>query len=218
MSTVTIDGPSASGKSTVARLVSERLGLPLLETGLVYRAFAYASLKTGITDPEELFKLPLKVELKVGRTVVLLNGRELPEEELKSELVGKRASELAALPEFRERINALFRSLLRGRPAVVEGRDAGTHVVPEAPFKFFVTASTEERAKRRYLQLKEMGKEVSYEEVLKAIKERDERDAKRPKYPFRPAPDAVVLDTTDRTPEEVADFIVSRVRASARRS
>jgi len=210
---VAIDGPSASGKSTVAKLLSRELGLPYLETGLLYRVFAFLSLKEGISDLEKLFSFPLEVELKVGKTVVKVKGKEIPEEELRTEEVGRRASELASLPPFRERINRLFRSLV-GEGAVVEGRDAGTHVIPEAPYKFFITASAEERAKRRYLQLKEMGKEVSYEEVLKAIRERDERDKNRPKYPFRPAPDAVIIDTTGKSPEEVVSEILSLIKSS----
>ncbi|NPB07527.1 MAG: (d)CMP kinase [Aquificae bacterium] len=200
---IAVDGPSASGKSTLAKKISLHLGIPYLETGLLYRTFAYISLKEGTTSLPELFSREPQVILSVGKTLVKVGGEQVKEEMLRSEEVGKRASELGAIPEFRERINAFFRKLIGDRQVVVEGRDAGTHIIPEAPVKLFITASPEERARRRYQQLLSMGIKTTYEEVLRQITERDRRDAERPLYPFRPAPDAVIIDTTGKSPEEV---------------
>lgn len=214
---ITIDGPSASGKSTIAKKLSLVLGIPYLETGLVYRTFGYL-LKVKnfpLERWELLFEESLQVVPEVGRTIVIVEGKVVDEEELKTEEVAKYASLLGAIPEFRERINSFFRSIINDRQVIVEGRDGGTHIVPEAPLKFFITASPEERARRRYEQLKALGKEVSYEEILKQILERDKRDAERPKYPFKPAEDAIIIDTTGKTPEEVLEYILNEIKKFA---
>ncbi|AAC07867.1 (d)CMP kinase [Aquifex aeolicus] len=207
---IAIDGPSASGKSTVAKIISQKLNIPYLETGLVYRTYAYVSLKfkVPIQDIDKLFSLPVKVVPKIGKTEVYIEGKPVNEEDLRSEEVGKRASELGSIPEFRERINKLFKEIINNKQMVVEGRDAGTHIIPEAPVKVFITASPEERAKRRYEQLKELGYEVSFEEILQKILERDKRDMERPKYPFKPAEDAVIIDTTRKSVEEVVEEVL----------
>ncbi|NPA33181.1 MAG: (d)CMP kinase [Aquificae bacterium] len=212
---ITIDGPSASGKSSLAKEISKRLGIPYLETGLVYRAFAYISIKLGIPPEryEELFKRELQVIPLVGETLLRVEGREIPPEELRTEEVGKRASELGAIPGFREKINLFFRKLIGNSQIIVEGRDAGTHILPSADVKIFITASPEERARRRYEELKRLGKEVPYEEILRKITERDKRDMERPKYPFRPAPDAHIIDTTHMSRDEVLERVLELIRS-----
>ncbi|WP_461831306.1 (d)CMP kinase [Aquifex sp.] len=207
---IAIDGPSASGKSTVAKYISEKLSIPYLETGLVYRALAFISLNENISPEnfEEIFNKDFEIISEVGRTVIKLYGKELDENMLKTEEVGKRASELGAIPEFRERINKLFREIIDEKQMVVEGRDAGTHIIPEADVKIFITASPEERAKRRYEQLKKIGINTSYGEILRKILERDKRDMERPIYPFRPAEDAIIIDTTGMSIEEVFNKVM----------
>ncbi len=211
---IAIDGPSASGKSTIAKKLSLALKIPYLETGLVYRIFGYILKIRNIPleNWELVFEEPIQVVPEIGRTIVIVENKTINEEELKTEEVGKYASQLGAVPEFRERINAFFRSIINEKQIIVEGRDAGTHIIPEAPLKFFITASPEERAKRRYEQLKALGKDVSYEEILKQIQERDKRDRERPQYPFRPAEDAMIIDTTGKTPEEVLEYILDVVK------
>ena len=211
---IAIDGPSASGKSTIAKELSLTLKLPYLETGLVYRTFGYILKIRNIPleNWELVFEEPIQVVPEVGKTLVMLENKTINEDELRTEEVGRYASQLGAIPEFRERINAFFRSIINEKQIIVEGRDAGTHIIPEAPLKFFITASPEERARRRYEQLKALGKDVSYEEILKQIQERDRRDMERPKYPFRPAEDAVIIDTTGKTPEEVLEYILNVVK------
>ncbi|EDP76371.1 (d)CMP kinase [Hydrogenivirga sp. 128-5-R1-1] len=213
---IAIDGPAGSGKSTIARKLSVRLGIPYLETGLAYRAAGFLVLKhLGAVSElswKEIEPLlhRLEIEPRVGKTVVRVDGEELGEE-LKGEDVGRVASLVGTVGRFREFINEYFRSLLKGRQAVVEGRDAGTNIIPDAELKLFITASPEERAERRFRQLKRAGVEVSYEEILRGIVERDERDSQRKDYPFKPAPDAVIVDTTGKSVDEVIREIISMV-------
>ncbi|MFN3871177.1 MAG: (d)CMP kinase [Aquificaceae bacterium] len=211
---IAIDGPAGSGKSTVAKEISKRLGLPYLNTGLVYRGFAYVSILENLSEEGifQVFEMPLKVEIDVSSTEIFYKNEDISQR-LISEDVGERASQIAKIPAFRERINQFFRSLVGDKQVVAEGRDTGTHIFPEAQIKFFITASAEERAKRRYNQLKAEGIEANYEDILKAIVERDERDKNRPQYPFRPAEDAITIDTTGLTIEEVVERVLSIVKA-----
>lgn len=210
---IAIDGPAGSGKSTVASEISKRLNIPYLNTGLVYRAFAYISLLEGIEKEDilKVFEKPLEVRLSVGETKVIYKGEDISYK-LGDETVGKRASQIASVPEFRERINQFFRSMVGEGKIVAEGRDAGTHIFPEADLKIFLIAEPQERARRRYEQLKKEGLNPSFEEILKTIVERDERDKRRPIYPFRPAEDAVIIDTTNLSIEKVVEKILSLVK------
>lgn len=213
---ITIDGPAGSGKSTVAKEVSRRLGFPYLNTGLIYRAFAYVCMLEGLKEEEvfKVFEKPLEVRLDIASTEVFYGGEEIGQK-LGSEEVGKIASQIATLPAFRERINQFFRGLVDDMQAVVEGRDAGTHIFPGAELKIFLTASPEERARRRWEQLRVEGREMDYQEILRAIVERDERDKNRPLYPFRPAEDAVLIDTTQMGIEEVVERVLELIKERA---
>jgi cytidylate kinase len=183
---IAIDGPSASGKSTIARLLSQRLGIPYLETGLLYRFFGYLAYKRGTTEllPDELFKEDFKVVIDVGKTEVYWKGKRLSEE-LRGEEVGRYASLLGEVPAFRERMIKFFRELVGSSQVVGEGRDVGTHIFPQADYKFFITASPEERARRRYLELKEKGVAVSYEDILKSNPRKGLQGCQPPAIPFQ---------------------------------
>ncbi len=148
---------------------------------------------------------------EVGKTSVYYEKEEISEL-LSSEEVGRTASIIASYPSLRERINEFFRDLMKGKQFVAEGRDAGSFIFPDADIKFFITASVEERAMRRYQQLKAQGIETTYEEILKALIERDERDKNRPVYPFLPPKDAIVIDTTSLSVEEVVERVLSKIR------
>ncbi|MEN3033622.1 MAG: (d)CMP kinase [Aquificaceae bacterium] len=198
---VAIDGPAASGKSTLARSLSEALGFNYLNTGLCYRAFALISIREKVTNPLELFGEDIKIVPCIGKTLILYRGLDITKE-LSSEEIGEKASEIATNPAFREKLNELFRSVA-GKNLVAEGRDAGTYIFPNAEVKIFLSASIEERARRRQKQLKEKGQIFSLEEITKALIERDIRDETRPVYPFRKAEDAIVIDSTGLSPEEV---------------
>ena len=215
---ITVDGPAGSGKSYIAKGISLELGIPYLETGLAYRAVGYMLLKQeeGLEEVswERIQPLLSRIEIlpDIGRTRIFIDGVEVKEELLRSEEVGKAASVVGTVPQFREYINELFRRLVGDRQAVVEGRDAGTHIFPEADIKLFITASPEERARRRWKQLMDQGIEADMKEILEKILERDKRDREREKYPFRPAEDAIVIDTTNIGPEESLETALSVVR------
>ncbi len=214
---IAIDGPAGSGKSTIAREISKRLGLLYLETGLAYRGAAYLVLKyrgkkedISWRDLKPLLE-SMEIKPKVGGTTILIEGRNV-KEEIRSEEVGKMASIVGTVPEFREYINRVFREIINDKQVVVEGRDAGTNIIPDADIKLFITASPEERARRRLRQLESMGMEGDYEDILSKILERDGRDMERRKYPFKPAPDAIVIDTTAMEIPEVIEKVLSLIK------
>lgn len=215
---ITVDGPAGSGKSFIAKGISRKLRIPYLETGLVYRAVGFVLLRSfkNVEDLtwEEVRDIVNSLEVipLVERTEIFLGGRIVEEEALRSEEVGRAASFVGTLPQFREKVNNLFRNVVGEGQAVIEGRDAGTNIFPDADLKLFITASAEERARRRWRQLREKGIEESLESVLKKIEERDRRDMERENYPFRPAEDAVVVDTTDLSPEESLELVLDIVK------
>jgi len=185
---IAIDGPAASGKGTIARRLANHYGLPHLDTGLMYRAVAKTVLDAGYA---------LDDRARVIDAAIKLDPTRFDETELKSYTVGEAASVVAALPEVRAALFN-FQQEFAATPdgAVLDGRDIGTVICPHADVKIFVTASPEERARRRTLELKARGQQVRESEVLADILRRDERDRSRAVAPLRPAPDAYVLDTT----------------------
>lgn len=210
---VTIDGPAGSGKSSVARAVARELGVVNLNTGAAYRAVALLALREGadLEDGETLAALAGRVGLDAEGTFV--DSRPIPEEELRTPEVSAAASRVSAHPEVRRVLLGVQRSAAaRAREeggAVVEGRDIGTVVLPDADLKIFLSASAEERARRRAQQT---GREGELERIRRAIDTRDRRDSEREASPLKAAPDAVVLDTTALSLEDV----VAKVQDLAR--
>ena len=206
---VAIDGPAGSGKSSVARAVAERLGLINLNTGATYRAVALVALQDGVDleDGAALATVGSKVDLTADG--VLYRGEPIPEDALRTPEVAAAASKVSAHPELREvlveRQRAAARRARASGGAVVEGRDIGTVVLPEAELKVFLSASPEERARRRALQT---GREAELERIHKAMQKRDKQDSEREVSPLRSAPDAVVLDTTGLSLEGVISRVV----------
>ena len=199
---LTIDGPSGSGKGTVSRRVADALRWHLLDSGALYRVLAHAAHAAGIATAEsgELSRLARTMPVAFTRTAdgeerVLLAGRDVTCA-MRTEECGSRASEIAVLPAVREGLKALQRDFRRPPGLVADGRDMGTVIFPDAALKIFLTASVEERAQRRYKQLKEKGLNATLHSLFQDITARDERDQKRAVSPLQPAPDAVVLDTT----------------------
>ena len=212
---IAIDGPAGSGKSTVAKLVAKKLGFLYLDTGAMYRAVAYKMKKENLSEKELIEKLD-SIDLKLLDTdkgiKVILDGEDITGK-IRTEEIGKLASRIAKIPEIREKLVQLQRKIaLEAKNAVLEGRDIGTVVFPDAELKIFMTASPEERAKRRYLQLKEKGENPSYEDILKSVLERDKADMERKIAPLKPAKDAIVIDTTNKTIEKVVNIIVSKAK------
>lgn len=220
---VALDGPSGVGKSTVARRVAEILGVPYLSTGAMYRALALKVLDLGI-DPEdrtsveetcEVIDLDLVVD--GDRLVVLLDGSKIGPEAYSLEVSGV-TSKISTYAGVRRRMVALQRVGAQRQGAVLEGRDIGTRVFPDTPYKFFLEASAETRAERRWLQIGDRdGEKVSRVDVLRQVLERDERDSTREESPLSRDASYTLVQTDDLTAEEVVDFIVTQVRRSGGR-
>lgn len=207
---IAIDGPAAAGKNTVGKLLAKRLGYAFVDTGLMYRAVAYTALREGIDPQDEgnLGRIAEELQFEISPSgELLIEGGEAGGE-LLGEEIGAFASRISRSRKVREILIAKQREIgVRGR-IVMAGRDIGTVVFPDAAFKIFLTASAEERARRRHKELRERGREISFEEVLRDIEERDRMDRERSLSPLRPAPDAHIIDTEGLTPEEVVRKIL----------
>ena len=199
---VTIDGPSGSGKGTIARLLAREIGYHFLDSGALYRLLAYAAECRGIAldDAVELVALSGDIDIRFpadgGEDEVLLDGKSVGLA-IRSEAAGAGASRVAALPEVRRALLQRQRSFHVAPGLVADGRDMGTVVFPRAELKIYLTASAEERAKRRCKQLKDNGNHVDYASTLAAIQARDARDSSRAVAPLKPAEDAIVVDTSE---------------------
>ncbi|MFQ5888905.1 MAG: (d)CMP kinase [Gemmatimonadota bacterium] len=217
---VAIDGPAASGKSTSARAVAERLGYCHLNSGLLYRAITWAALRGGWIDDEarfaaELERLDLSVEIGSPEMRVTVGGEE-PGAELASPEVTERVSEVAARPEVRRRAGGILRSAGSGGGVVCDGRDIGTVVFPSAELKVYLTAQAGERGRRRLLQRGQTATRDAVAAEAARLRARDDADSSRAHSPLRQAEDAVLIDTTASTPEEVVVRIVELARERAR--
>lgn len=211
---VTIDGPAGSGKSTVAGILAEKLEGRKLDTGAMYRAFACTALKRGVAeDSTAVAELAREFTLDCtpeGRLIAM--GIDVTDN-LRTPEVSSWASRLSALFAVRQALVPIQRALAFPGPTVVEGRDMGTVVFPDAPVKFFLTAHPDARARRRHAELLAKGIDVPFQRVLAEQRERDERDEQREVAPLRPAVDAVVVDTTQMNIHEVVDVLLARVQA-----
>ena len=214
---IAIDGPAGAGKSTVAKAVAQALGAVYLDTGAMYRAMGLYMRDHDISGAERIANAAGKPDVQVrfvgGAQRVTLDGVDVTDR-LHTPEASLMASKVSAVPAVRERMVALQREIARGQSIVMDGRDIGTYVLPEATLKIYLTASCEVRAERRYRQLAAAGKEESYEKVLSEIVERDFNDAHREASPMRQADDAVRVDTSDMTEAQVVDAIVARAKAA----
>ena len=218
---VTIDGPSGSGKGTISRAVAIRVGWHLLDSGALYRLVALAGSKKGLkpddTDGHAQVAGSMDVRFDVagdGDEAVILAGEEVTRQ-IRSEEAGQGASRVAAWPPVRSALLDRQRAFAKPPGLVADGRDMGTVVFPEADLKIFLTASPDERALRRYKQLKDKGSDVSLPALSREITERDQRDATRAVAPLKPAPDAEVIDSTSLSIEQVIDRVIALGRARA---
>ena len=220
MISVAIDGPSGAGKSTLARRLAAELGYVYVDTGAMYRAIGLYGLRAGadLKDEAQVTALlpAIKLELRYadGAQHILLNGEDVSEA-IRAEQVGMAASSVSAHPAVRAYLLEMQRRLAREHSVIMDGRDIGTVVLPDAEVKVFLTASAEERARRRMLELEQRGTPQAYEEVLSSIQERDWNDTHRAAAPLRKAEDAVLLDTTalDFAQSEAALLQIIRERA-----
>ena len=211
-----IDGPAGAGKSTVAKRVAAILGIPYLDTGAMYRAFAVAAKRHGVDflDEETLAKLVHAVDVQVryedGVQHMLVDGEDVTGE-LRTEEISQGASLVSRVPAVRDRMTELQREVAHAQRVIMDGRDICTNVLPDTPYKFFITASAEERANRRYKQLLESGQEADYDTILHDIIRRDRQDSERAYKPLYCGADTKRIDTTDMTIEEAVAAILSEV-------
>jgi|TARA_B110000908_G_C10263617_1_gene461409 cytidylate kinase len=212
---ITIDGPSGAGKGTVARIVAKQLGWELLDSGAIYRVLAIATRHHGVGVEDEEPLIPMAAHLDVqfainsdGESQVILEGEDVTSS-IRSEEVGNLASKVAAFPRVREALLRRQRAFKLSPGLVADGRDMGTVVFSDAPVKVFLTASAEERAERRFNQLKEKGFDVNIGRLLSEIRQRDERDQNRKVAPLVPAEGALYIDSTDLSIQEVVNNILA---------
>lgn len=211
--TIAIDGPAGAGKSTIARKVAKELSFIYVDTGAMYRAMGLYFLRQGIRpeDTEKIEKACEEIRVSIayenGEQQVLLNGENVSKE-IRREEVGNMASKTSANSKVREKLVALQRELASKENVVMDGRDIGTQVLPHATAKIYLTASSRERAKRRYLELKEKGMEADLDEIEADIKERDHRDMTREISPLRQAKDAVLIDASFMGIEQVTQAVL----------
>ncbi|MDD7615741.1 MAG: (d)CMP kinase [bacterium] len=207
---IAIDGPSASGKSTVAKLVAKKLGFVYIDTGAMYRAFTYAVILNGLNpeNEEEASSLVNKIDINFSdENKILLNGKDVSRE-IRDNLVANNVSFIASYKQIRLFLVDLQRKIASNKNVVMDGRDIGTYVLKDANLKIFQVASVEERSKRRYLENKEKGIDTTYEDCYKNITTRDYIDSHRAFCPLEPAKDSIEINTTEMTIDEVVDAIL----------
>ncbi|MEP6656655.1 MAG: (d)CMP kinase [Betaproteobacteria bacterium] len=211
---IAIDGPAASGKGTVAAAVARALGFHLLDSGALYRLVALKALQThaGLDDAVTLATLAHQLQVRFTDGRILQDADDVTEA-IRAEPVSEAASRVAVHPAVRQALFDRQRAFREPPGLVADGRDMGTVIFPEASLKVYVTATPEERARRRHKQLIEKGISVTIDGLLRDIRERDARDAGRVAAPLEPAPDALVLDTTRLSPGDAVDFVLRQFRA-----
>ena len=214
---IAIDGPAGAGKSTIARRVAKELSFIYVDTGAMYRAMALYLLRKEVNrdDTEQIGNIcqdaEISIEYQNGEQIVLLNGENV-NSYLRTEEVGNMASVSSAVPRVREKLLSLQRKLAKDMSVVMDGRDIGTTILPDADVKIYLTASSLTRARRRYLELQEKGTVCNLDDIQKDIEERDQRDMNREISPLRQAKDAVLVDSSDLTIQQVVDRILQIFR------
>ncbi|MGB5278192.1 MAG: (d)CMP kinase [Gammaproteobacteria bacterium] len=208
---ITLDGPGGAGKGTICLQLADKLGWHILDSGSLYRLTAFEALQKNVAEEPQLIEIANNMKIAYlsaeGGLKILLDQQDVTEA-IRTEAVGTRASEIAAIPGVREALLQRQRSFARPPGLLADGRDMGTVVFPGAQLKIFLTASPAERAKRRYKQLKEKGIDANLPDLVNELKARDKRDSERKAAPLKAADDAVLLDTTEMSIEEVVDQVM----------
>ena len=215
---IAIDGPAGAGKSTIAKRIAEIMHLTYVDTGAMYRALGLKAVRNGI-DPGDAEAVATMLPdttvtfIKInGEQHVVLDGEDV-NEFIRTEEISHAASVISTLPEVRQKLVDLQREIARSTDTVMDGRDIGTVVLPNTPYKFYVTASAEVRAKRRFVEYQKKGilGDMTYEDVLNEVKARDERDMNREFSPLRPAENAVIIDTSEMSIDEAVDAVIEDI-------
>ncbi|MDD2574036.1 MAG: (d)CMP kinase [Bacillota bacterium] len=214
---ITVDGPAGSGKSTIAKRLAQRLHMTYIDTGAMYRAITYKVIQGGIEpgDRQGIIKIAASVQIELKGSVILLDGVDVSSG-IRDPSVDSRVSEIASIPEVRERMVALQRQMAQKESVVMDGRDIGTSVLPDARYKFFLIATLEERAKRRFKDLARSNPGIGFDRVIKEMQRRDILDSTRGHSPLRAADDAIIIDTTDKgiaaVLKEITDIVGGKGR------
>ncbi|MGN0453233.1 MAG: (d)CMP kinase [Ruminococcus sp.] len=217
---IAIDGPAGAGKSTIAKAAAKHLGYIYVDTGAMYRAIGLFALRAGVdvNDRKAVADILPSIELSLSRNEkgeqLVLLGDEDVSPLIRTEQVSMAASRVSAVPEVRAFLLSLQRDMAKKENVIMDGRDIGTVVLPDAKVKIFLTASAEIRAKRRYDELVAKGEEVNYEDVLADVKERDYNDSNRPIAPLKPAEDSILLDTSDIDLQESIDLLINTIEVN----
>ena len=205
---IAVDGPSGAGKSTIAKAIAKKLNIDYIDTGAMYRAVGYKMLKEGValTDLDGLQQMLDNTVIDFSEGNIYLDG-EIVNDYIRTPEISKQASDCSAIGMVRKKLVNLQQKMGESKSVIMDGRDIGTVVFPDAEFKFFITASAEERARRRYEELIAKGQDVTFEQVLTDLNTRDHNDSTREITPLRKADDAVEVDTSAMNIEEVVDFV-----------
>lgn len=217
MLNIAIDGPSGAGKSTIAKAIAEKLNIIYLDTGAMYRAIALKMYGKGIdcNDSESVLEILDSIDLKVeyidGIQKVLLDGEDVSEK-IREHIISKMASDVSKIKEVRLKLVAIQREIAKNNNVILDGRDIASYVLPNADYKFYLTASAEERASRRYKELVEKGQKVEFITILNDIKDRDFNDMNREFAPLVSTKDCIYIDSTNYTLNETIDLILSYIK------
>jgi cytidylate kinase len=210
---ITIDGPSGAGKGTIAKLVAAKLGYQYLDTGALYRAVAWKARDAAIDidDEQALGKLTAEIDISFENGRVAVDGKDVSQD-IRTGEIGELSSRVSAKPAVRKGLFHVQRNMCLKGKIVIEGRDTGTAIFPEAPYKFFLDATIEERARRRYIDLKEQDPDITLEQTVEDIRKRDDRDSTRKTSPLKKTDDMIHIDSTGLTIDEVAAGILNCIK------
>ncbi|SRR6056297_72666 len=212
---IVIDGPAGSGKSSTAKALSKQLNIHFLDSGALYRAVTYYWIKKGKPDKKSFFDLlpdiDLSVDLADNSFSVRLNGENISDD-IRTSYVANHVSDIASFPEVRKKVNAFMHNLVEKNTFIADGRDLGTAVFPDADLKFYMDASIEERAERRFREMEVSDSTITREHVIENLKQRDRKDQNRKADPLKKAEDAIVIDTTGKTFEEQVAEMAAIIR------
>ncbi|WP_314048857.1 (d)CMP kinase [Peptostreptococcus stomatis] len=210
---IAIDGPAGAGKSTISKLIAKNLGINYIDTGAMYRAITYKCLKSGIdiNDRQKVVDLCSRTEVNFVDNSIYLDGVRLGEE-IRTLEVSSKVSDVAKIPQVREFLLEKQREIGKRSDVILDGRDVGTHIFPDTKYKFFLNASAQERGRRRYQELVDKGQTVVLEDIIEDIKKRDYIDSTREVAPLVKADDAIEVDSTSMTIDQVVTYISDMVR------
>jgi len=208
---IAIDGPAGAGKSTVARIVADKLNMTYIDTGAMYRAITLLAIRHNKRDVRDIIELARQAEIKLEKGNIYINNENVSDA-IRSVEVNNEVSKIAKIPEIRHLMLQLQQEIAKNKGVVMDGRDIGTAVLPDAKYKFFLIADVKERALRRYREMLAKGQNVTLEEVEEEIMQRDYRDTNRDISPLRAAEDAVIIDTTNKTIQQVVEEMVNIIK------